>query len=48
MPRCTVRSASGGCQDKGIDPQTGQGIWGALMGPYKFMKCCSFSSELIL
>ncbi|NEP84065.1 MAG: chorismate mutase [Okeania sp. SIO3B3] len=33
--------------DKGIDPQTGKGIWGALLGPYKFMKSRSFSSELI-
>ncbi|NET16160.1 MAG: chorismate mutase [Okeania sp. SIO1H6] len=34
--------------DKGIDPQIGKATWGALMGPYKFMKCRSFSSELIL
>lgn len=25
--------------DKGIDPETGQGLWGALMGPYMFEKC---------
>lgn len=31
--------------DKGIDPQTGQGIWGALMGPYRYKKCQDFSSE---
>lgn len=24
--------------DRGIDPQTGQGLWGALMGPYEFLK----------
>lgn len=24
--------------DKGIDPQTGKGLWGALMGPYVFAK----------
>lgn len=24
--------------DKGIDPQTGQGTWGALMGAYRFSK----------
>jgi hypothetical protein len=24
--------------DKGIDPETGQGLWGALMGPYEFEK----------
>ncbi|NEP85860.1 MAG: chorismate mutase [Okeania sp. SIO2C2] len=34
--------------DKGIDPQTGKGTWGALLGPYKFMKSRSFSSELML
>ncbi|WP_287289477.1 chromophore lyase CpcT/CpeT [Okeania sp. SIO2B9] len=34
--------------DKGIDPQTGKGTWGALLGQYKFMKSRSFSSELML
>lgn len=24
--------------DRGIDPQTGQGLWGALMGPYDFQR----------
>jgi hypothetical protein len=24
--------------DKGINPETGQAIWGAMMGPYKFIK----------
>ena len=24
--------------DKGIDPETGKGLWGALMGPYEFVK----------
>lgn len=28
--------------DKGIDPQTGQGTWGALMGAYRFTKLQSF------
>ncbi|MBW4654999.1 MAG: chromophore lyase CpcT/CpeT [Kaiparowitsia implicata GSE-PSE-MK54-09C] len=32
--------------DKGVDPQTGQGLRGALMGAYEFTKCCDFSSEL--
>ncbi|MGB3511668.1 MAG: chromophore lyase CpcT/CpeT [Microcoleaceae cyanobacterium] len=32
--------------DKGIDPKTGKGIWGALLGPYRFVKRCDFSSEL--
>lgn len=28
--------------DRGIDPQTGQGLWGALLGPYRFIKTGSF------
>ncbi len=32
--------------DKGIDPKTGKGIWGALLGPYRFVKRYDFSSEL--
>jgi hypothetical protein len=32
--------------DKGIDPTTGQAIWGALMGPYRFIKRQDFSAEL--
>jgi len=24
--------------DKGVDPETGKGLWGALMGPYEFSK----------
>ncbi len=24
--------------DKGVNPETGQGLWGALMGPYRFEK----------
>jgi hypothetical protein len=31
--------------DKGIDPNTGEAIWGALMGPYRFTKCQDFSGE---
>lgn len=31
--------------DKGIDPKTGQGIWGALIGPYCYTKCQDFSEE---
>lgn len=27
--------------DKGIDPTTGSGTWGAVMGPYRYSKCCS-------
>lgn len=29
--------------DKGIDPETGQGLWGALMGPYRFIKRQNFT-----
>lgn len=25
--------------DRGIDPDTGKSLWGALMGPYEFTKC---------
>lgn len=32
--------------DKGINPQTGQAIWGALMGPYQFTKRQDFGAEL--
>lgn len=32
--------------DRGIDPKTGQGIWGALMGPYRYRKQKDFSREL--
>ena len=34
--------------DKGIDPQTGRAIWGALMGAYRFTKLQDFSSEIKL
>jgi CpeT/CpcT family (DUF1001) len=27
--------------DKGIDPTTGSGSWGAVMGPYRYIKCAS-------
>ncbi|MBD2462969.1 chromophore lyase CpcT/CpeT [Oscillatoria sp. FACHB-1407] len=32
--------------DKGVDPETGQGLWGALIGPYEYHKCQSFAAEL--
>lgn len=32
--------------DKGIDPNTGKGTWGALMGAYQFKKRQDFSKEL--
>ena len=32
--------------DKGIDPATGKGTWGALMGAYAFTKLQDFSAEL--
>jgi hypothetical protein len=32
--------------DRGVDPETGKGLWGALMGPYEFSKCQSFADEL--
>ncbi|WP_413167441.1 chromophore lyase CpcT/CpeT [Capilliphycus salinus ALCB114379] len=32
--------------DKGINPQTGQATWGALLGPFRFVKRIDFASEL--
>ena len=32
--------------DRGVDPDTGQALWGALMGPYEFNKCQDFAAEL--
>ena len=34
--------------DKGIDPETGRGTWGALMGAYCFNKLQDFSGDLKL
>lgn len=34
--------------DRGVDPQTGQGLWGALMGAYEFQKCEDFANQLPL
>jgi hypothetical protein len=34
--------------DKGIDPATGKGTWGALMGAYAFTKLQDFAQELNL
>lgn len=34
--------------DKGIDPATGRGTWGALMGAYAFSKVQDFAQELNL
>ena len=32
--------------DKGIDPDTGQATWGALLGPYRFQKRSSYDLKL--
>ena len=32
--------------DRGVDPETGQALWGALMGAYEFKKSHSFADEL--
>jgi CpeT/CpcT family (DUF1001) len=32
--------------DRGVDPETGQSLWGALMGPYKYQKVQDFAHEL--
>lgn len=34
--------------DRGINPETGQALWGALMGPYEFNKCQDWVGELPL
>jgi hypothetical protein len=34
--------------DRGVDPETGRSLWGALMGPYQFRKCQDFGQELPL
>lgn len=34
--------------DRGVDPQTGQALWGAIMGAYDFQKCRDFATELPL
>ena len=34
--------------DKGIDSVTGKGIWGALLGAYRFAKIQDFSEELLI
>lgn len=34
--------------DKGIDPVTGQALWGAILGPFDFTKSQDFSDELTL
>ena len=33
--------------DKGIDPNTGKGTWGALMGAYQFSKSQDFSKDIV-
>lgn len=33
--------------DKGIDPDTGRGIWGALQGPFRLQKTQDFSAALV-
>ncbi|MBE9095141.1 chromophore lyase CpcT/CpeT [Tychonema sp. LEGE 07203] len=33
--------------DKGISPTTGKAIWGALMGPFRFVKRLDFASEVL-
>jgi CpeT/CpcT family (DUF1001) len=33
--------------DRGVDPETGKGLWGALMGAYEFQKCEDFAGDLV-
>jgi hypothetical protein len=32
--------------DRGVDPDTGQSLWGAIIGAYVFNKCQDFAAEL--
>lgn len=32
--------------DRGVDPETGQGLWGALMGPYRHQKRQSYAEAI--
>ena len=32
--------------DRGVDPETGEALWGALMGPYQFAKLLNFQGEV--
>ncbi|MGS2911510.1 chromophore lyase CpcT/CpeT, partial [Staphylococcus aureus] len=34
--------------DRGVDPETGQALWGAVLAPYEFNKCQDFAAELPL
>ncbi|MBD2102002.1 CpcT/CpeT family chromophore lyase [Leptolyngbya sp. FACHB-261] len=34
--------------DRGVDPETGKVLWGAMMGPYEFVKRQDFAGELPL
>jgi len=40
-----VNSSHFWSRDRGIDPETGRGIWGALLGPYEFVKCRDLATE---
>ncbi len=33
--------------DHGVDPETGKGLWGALIGPYEYRKLHGFESDLL-
>ena len=33
--------------DRGVEPDTGKVLWGAIMGAYEFRKVQDFSSELV-
>ncbi len=32
--------------DRGIDPETGKSLWGAIMGPYQFTKAQDYAADL--
>ncbi len=32
--------------DRGVEPETGKVLWGAMLGPYQFVKCQDYAREL--
>lgn len=33
--------------DRGVNPDTGESLWGAIMGAYEFCKCQDFAAEVV-
>ncbi|CAN1210810.1 chromophore lyase CpcT/CpeT [Tumidithrix helvetica PCC 7403] len=43
-----VTASSFWSYDRGVKPETGEAIWGAIMGPYQFVKQQDFASEFAI